>query len=279
MSLERFQAMLEVLKRVSVQTIDIIGGEPTMHRDIIGFIRESVRAGFEINVSSNGTDLTVLEEIVGMGSRVTVGISVNDRETLKRVKRFVQAQKPMVKSVFSGHEDPGMINDILALKPKRFYLIYRDALHHDELRDTVPFHEFAAAVEKHFTNEQVGTVFCSGFLPDIESCPELAFVRCPAGTTKLGVLPDGSVYPCNLFFGKKEFFLGNLLSDPFEDIWEHERLSFFRSPVKNPCAQTSCSLHRRCHGGCPAHGLFLTNDLAAPDPRCSQIRLCLLARQ
>jgi radical SAM protein with 4Fe4S-binding SPASM domain len=116
-------------------------------------------------------------------------------------------------------------------------------------------------------------VYCSGFLPDIEHYPELSQTRCPAGTTKLGVMPDGSVYPCNLFFGKKEFFLGNILTDPFESIWSHEVLAFFRSVTENPCLVRHCTVRSECHGGCPAHSLFITGDLAAPDPRCDNRRL------
>ena len=41
-------------------------------------------------------------------------------------------------------------------------------------------------------------------------------------------MPDGSVYPCNLFFGRKEFFLGNILHDPFEAIWRSQALGILQ---------------------------------------------------
>lgn len=268
MTFEHFQAMLVALKQRAVRTIDIIGGEPTLHRDIVSFVRESLLSGFFVNISSNGANLHVLEEIMSMGNRVTVGISVNDRETLDQVRGFIEIHKPVVKSVFNPDIEHGMIREILSLNPKKYYLIYRDALSWSELQTTVPFPLFAATVEQQFNSTEVGTVFCSGFLPDTESCPELAQVRCPAGTAKLGIMPDGSVYPCNLFFGKKELLLGNVLSDPFQDIWQHQALAYFRSPAANACPQIACRHHAQCHGGCPAHSLFLTNSLFAPDPRC-----------
>jgi radical SAM protein with 4Fe4S-binding SPASM domain len=206
-----------------------------------------------------------------MGSRVTVGISVNDRETLDQVRGFIETHKPVVKSVFNPNIERGMIREVLSLHPKKYYLIYRDALSWSELQTTVPFPIFAATVEQEFNSTEVGTVFCSGFLPDTKRFSELAQVRCPAGTTKLGIMPDGSVYPCNLFFGKKEFLLGNVLSDPFQDIWQHQALAYFRSPAANVCTQTACRFHAQCHGGCPAHSLFLANDLTEPDPRCNGI--------
>ena len=38
MALSDFMKMLDVLGRTSVKTLDIIGGEPTMHADIVAFV-------------------------------------------------------------------------------------------------------------------------------------------------------------------------------------------------------------------------------------------------
>jgi len=269
MALSDFMKMLEFLERSSVKILDVIGGEPTMHPDIITFIGKARDRRLSVNISSNGSNLAVLGEIMKTGEAVTAGISINDRETLEQVRYFIQTYKPVVKTVYSPGIDRGMIEEILSLQPKKFYLIYRDALDEHGLHGTVPFSRFKAAVEQRFTPHQAGMVYCSGFLPDIEHYPELARARCPAGTTKLGVMPDGSVYPCNLFFGKKEFLLGNILTDSFTSIWNHGRLKFFRTASGNVCPRKSCVLHAKCHGGCPAHSLFITGDLAAPDPRCN----------
>ena len=268
MSYHEFNVMLGVLGRAAVRTIDIIGGEPTLHPDITTFVRSAVNRGFSVAISSNGSNLGALEEIMSIGKEVTVGISINERETLEQVSGFIRTHKPVVKTVFTDDVDFGLVNRILSLKPEKFHLIYRDALDQHELKAALPFHRFAAEVAQRFDPGQVGTVFCSGFLPDTENYPELTAARCPAGTTKLGVLPDGSVYPCNLFFGNEKFKIGNILQDPFEAVWRHHTLSFFRSHAGNRCEKTSCRLHARCHGGCPAHGFFLASDVSAPDPRC-----------
>jgi radical SAM protein with 4Fe4S-binding SPASM domain len=270
MALSAFMKMLDVLTRIPVKTLDIIGGEPTMHADIIGFVREATQRGLFVNISSNGSNLNVLDEIMHRGDTVSVGISVNDRETLEEVRGFIQKHKPVVKTVYSPGMDHDMIEDILLLGPKRFYLIYRDAMDNHGLDGTIPFHRFKAEVERSFDNQRVGMVYCSGFLPDKEHYPELARTRCPAGTTKLGVMPDGSVYPCNLFFGKKDFLLGNILTDSFTRIWRHSRLAFFRRKFENTCPRVSCTLRPMCRGGCPAQSLILTGDITAPDPRCSR---------
>jgi len=272
MSFDDFKVMLEKLVALRVRTLDIIGGEPTLHTQITDIVQQTVQRGLNVNISSNGTNISVLENLLGIGNTVTIGISINDRETLERVAGFVRKNEVVVKSVFRPSMDEAFIHDILALKPRKFYLIYRDALDRKDLHTSVPFHQFMSVMEERFSSPHIGAVFCSGFIPDSKNYPELARVRCPAGTTKLGIMPDGSVYPCNLFFGKKEFLLGNILTDPFESIGNHPALAFFRAVAVNSCPQTTCELHTRCHGGCPAHGFAHTGSLNTPDPRCARGR-------
>jgi radical SAM protein with 4Fe4S-binding SPASM domain len=268
MPLAQFRKMLGTLKTAGVKTIDIIGGEPTLHQDLVSIIHESERNGFSVNLSSNGTDPEMLAEILASTKNTTVGVSVNDRATFEGLKEFIRKHRPVVKTIFARELDHGMVKDILDLRPKKFYLLYRDAMSSGEMESIVSFDLFHKAVTKKFDPSTTGMVYCSGFLPDIESCPELARVRCPAGTTKLGVMPDGSVYPCNLFFGIERLRLGNIFVEPFGKIWHHPALTFFRTFTKNTCPRTSCELHAQCHGGCPAHSFIHHNDLSGPDPRC-----------
>lgn len=269
MQLRSFELMLEKLKEASVKTIDIIGGEPTLHGDIAAMVRQATALGFSVNVSSNGSDLDTLGKLMDLGPLVSAGISINEHETLARTAAFVQSRRPVVKTVFSPFLDKGFVRSILALNPSRFYLIYRDVLEQGDMRDAVAFPEFAAAAKAEFGPAGIGTVFCSGFIVAENDSPELRHVRCPAGTTKLGVMPDGSVYPCNLFFGREEFLLGNILADAFETIWASAVLSPFRARNRNACDRPSCPHHGQCHGGCPAQSLLLGGSLSAPDPRCA----------
>jgi radical SAM protein with 4Fe4S-binding SPASM domain len=270
MPLESFLTMLGRLKSIGVKTLDIIGGEPTLHKDIITIITEAEQNGFTVNLSSNGTDTETLSRILETTEKTTVGISINDRETLKHLTKFISKHKPVVKTVYNAEMDRQLVEDILALKPRKFYLLYQDAMGANDLDGTQQFSRFLAEIRGKFDPLVVDTVYCSGFLPDTKNHPVLSSVRCPAGTTKLGVMPDGSVYPCNLFFGRPEFRLGNILADPFDAVWSNRLLDFFRTFSRNACPQASCSLHDTCHGGCPAHSLIHCGKLSAHEPRCSR---------
>ncbi len=268
MAVEEFRTMLGRLKGIGVKTMDIIGGEPTLHKDIITIIREAEQNGFNVHLSSNGSNVETLSRILEKEEKTMVGISINDRDTLSHLDKFITEHKPVVKTVFNAGRDRRMIEEILTLKPKKFYLLFRDAMSANDLADALPFYRFLTECREKFDSSVVDTVFCSGFLPETRAYPELSNVRCPAGTTKLGVMPDGSIYPCNLFFGRQEFCLGNILTDPFDAIWKNRLLDFFRRFTGNTCPRNSCLLHDTCHGGCPAHSLIHFGSLSAPEPRC-----------
>ena len=78
---------------------------------------------------------------------------------------------------------------------------------------------------------------------------------CTRGIMTIDV--DGSVYSCNHFLGQKEYSYGNVLTMPFEQIWN--------SPIRTKLSQRSkeivkkcgaCKYWDICHGGCMSH----TND-------------------
>jgi len=267
MPLASFRRMIDRITGAGVQVLDIIGGEPTLHRELLPMIEHACGRSMRVNISSNGRDPDQLAEIMRRFTRATVGVSVNDHVTLKALERFLRKHRPVVKTVFSRAVDHGLIEQVLALAPRRYYLLYRDALVPGELDGSLPFDRFLEAVGSRY-GSRTGVVFCPGFIPDLDQYPQLRIARCPGGTTKLGILPDGSVYPCNLLFGKEEYRLGNILADPFDAIWRHPALAFFRTFTGNRCPRTSCALHHQCHGGCPAHGHAHSGKRSAPEPRC-----------
>lgn len=264
-----FKNIADKLANLNIRAIDIMGGEPTLHKDIIPIIEYASEKKFQINLSSNGLNSEILSEIIINFKRVNVGLSINNRENLKRLKKFIEDYRPMAKMVFSDDIDMRLLNLLSLLTPNKFYLLYQDIMRKEQIEKAVPFPSFLIAVQGLIKTTSIVMVYCSGFIPETVKYPVLSKKRCPAGTTKLGLMPDGSVYPCNLFFGTKEFKLGNLLYDSFESIWNHRKLEFFRTFNDNACPKTSCILHQSCHGGCPAHSLIHYGDLGSPEPRCN----------
>lgn len=227
-----------------------------------GGLRGDFKSYFRKNDRKNGLSTQDL---------VNIGISLNSDAITTELHEYIITHKPMIKSVCTKKKTiPESVKSYIGLSGIQYYLLYMDTLCADDLKESLPFYEFYKTFNNlKKTHKNVDGIFCSGFIPDTENYPILKNVRCPAGTTKLSVMPDGSVYPCYLFFRNDEFRLGNILKDSFSSIWNNPFLDYFRKFEKNRCANVSCELFAHCHGGCPALSFLFYNDLNAPDPRCA----------
>jgi len=274
MAVQDFKKMAGTVARAGVREIDILGGEPTLHGNIVEMVSIASNQGLKVSLSSNGSNMPVARKLVkAFGDDCILGISVNQGRVNREIGEFLAECRPVVKALYRGKGCfRQQIRSILRRTHGKFYLIYPDIIAGNRA-DSLPFGEFR---ERVFHTKRmipdVEPVYCSGFLPDSALYPELSETRCPAGVTKLGILPDGSVFPCNLFFGMKEFCIGNILTDSFGTIWNSQKLRFFRRFRENHCPVAGCELHESCHGGCPAHSMKFYGKLDGPDPRCAEQR-------
>ncbi len=268
-----FARMLDRLQAAGVDTLDLLGGEPTLHPRLEELVSEIAARRMRTTLSTNGHgDLALLERLEDRFGRATlrVGVSVNGSEAPESLREYIERRAPLVKSVCVKDWDlPPAAAEHLARPGAEYFLIFRDPLTARELDESIAYPEYRSRLDTlRALHPQAAGVACDGFVPEAAAGERLRSARCPAGTTKLSVLPDGSVYPCYLLFSRPEFRLGNLLTDAFEAIWNRPRLEFFRTFRGNACPSASCEHHAGCHGGCPAVSLLVAGDLAAPDPRC-----------
>jgi len=76
---------------------------------------------------------------------------------------------------------------------------------------------------------------------------ELGVKGCTAALYNMCVEPDGGVLPCQSYYQQ----LGNLLTDPWETIWNHELSIRLREREYVPSVCQECALLSECGGGCP----------------------------
>src|SRR5512140_856141 len=70
---------------------------------------------------------------------------------------------------------------------------------------------------------------------------------CTAALYCMCVEPDGAVLPCQSYYQP----LGNLLTDSWDSIWNHDLSASLRERRNLPAKCTGCSLVPECGGGCP----------------------------
>jgi radical SAM protein with 4Fe4S-binding SPASM domain len=270
-----FYRLVNVLSDNGIKELDMLGGEPTLHPDLITLIETAVKKDIRISLSTNGSNVPLLENLSRNfdSSRLTIGISLNDSYPDELLLSFIKERRPMIKSICQSDTFlPEYAEDLLAMPDIRYYAIYMDTMHGADLNKglTFPLY-YAELMNRQMKHRNLDGVYCGGFIPDTKNNPELCNVRCPAGTTKLSVMPDGSVYPCYLLFTRPEFKLGNILTDSFKDLIQRPVLNWFRTFKGNQCPSTECELRSSCHGGCPAVSLMISGDINAPDPRCKPL--------
>jgi len=267
-----FNTILLTLKQLGIYHIDILGGEPSLHPDLLQLIDLIVHNGLKTTISTNGTHIDLLTDISKTYPKksVRIGVSLNSEKVSDDLHTYIITFKPILKSIYSKQRIfPKPCKEYIGMPGIEYFLLFMDIINQDDMKYSVPFYRFYLDILKlKKTIGNIDGVFCSGFIPDSNHYPELEFVRCPAGTTKLSLLPNGDMYPCYLFFQFSEFRLGNILVDDFNAIWHHPILNHFRTFNKNNCPNTDCSLFHSCHGGCPALSYIFYNTLNGQDPRC-----------
>ena len=288
-------ALLDILTDNGIKDIDIMGGEPFLIPWLTDFIDSALSKGMSLNISTNGSMPALLQQLRGFPlNYFNIGISLegstaerhnritnshNFASAIESIKRLIDLSlEPIVKTVLSREtagDIQNIVNLIRGIGVRRYYILHMDILSKKdaELKNTFPyidFLDFYREIKRGNPDIEIHCVYASCF--DKNSLPPE--VRCAGGVRKLSILPDGRVFPCNLFHNNREFEVGNIFRDRFTEIWRHPLLDFFRTAQKNSCGIDTCKNRPSCTGGCPAHGYYHYGKPDAPDIRCVQTPDC-----
>jgi radical SAM protein with 4Fe4S-binding SPASM domain len=289
LSFESALKLLDILSANNVMELDIMGGEPFLLPWMPDFIRTSTDKGISANISTNGSCPSTIAGLGGAdASKLNIGVSLEGStkekhnrltgsgnfdlalESLKKIS--AAGLDPLAKTVLNmdtKDDIQNIIDLIRSLEIRRYFLIHMDLFSKDSecRRLSFSYPDFITLSESfRDTNPDMGifSVTASCFNADAAAMN----VRCAGGNRKISVLPDGSVFPCNLFHGFDEFRLGNIFSEKLSSIMGNPRLQYFRTFSGNRCTVSACSNRASCTGACPAHGYYHYRDLDGPDIRC-----------
>lgn len=291
MSPENALNLLDSMRNLGIPDLDIMGGEPFLLPWMPSFLNAAIKERIMVNISTNGSFPEIMEEFRGLSAEeINIGISLegSSSQTHDRLTNAANFEKalssisslvsmglnPIVKTVVTVATMPdiqSVVNLLKKLGVKRYYLIHMDLLtdavsvQHSAL-SYPEFLSFFQEIKLTNTGIEINKVNASCF--EKQTLPK--GVRCAGGVRKLSVMPDGSVYPCNLFQHFPEFNLGNIFTDTFSEIWSSPKLDYFRTFRKNSCEMKTCSNLSFCTGGCPAHSYFHGKELQGTDIRCTE---------
>ena len=264
-------SVLDVMARVGVPHVILTGGEPTMHPDVLGIIEDATARGLVVGMNSNGRryaggDFAAQARAAGLDHlQVTVEshrADVHDamvgakawEQTTRGVRRAREAGLLTITNTTLTRANARELDPLLDFLAGDLGLttFAMNAMIHSgggsANPDTIHPEELAAILVRvrEGAKERGMRFLC--YTPT-EYCRlnpvelEIGAKRCNAGEYSMCVEPDGAVLPCQSFYTSA----GNILSDPWESIWNGELFRSFREREDDPKGSW---LPEKCHE-CP----------------------------
>ncbi|HOR85814.1 MAG TPA: thioether cross-link-forming SCIFF peptide maturase [Bacillota bacterium] len=279
--------------------VDFFGGEPLMNFDVIKetvrYTRErekeyGKKTGFTI--TTNGTLLN--EEIAEFinENMDNIVLSLDGRKQVNdRMRKLVDGSgtydsiMPKIKSVADSRGDKSyyvretftannldFCSDVLHLADEGFREISIEpvvaeneksyALREEHLPKI--YQEYDKLAERYIEYNDKGKGFrYYHFNVDLDGGPCIykRVSSCGSGVEYFAVTPDGELYPCHQFVGRREYLMG--------DVWrgvanKELQKEFFENTVYHKGKCMKCWAKFYCSGGCQANAAAFNNNLKEP---------------
>jgi radical SAM protein with 4Fe4S-binding SPASM domain len=286
LKLDDWLTIIDRLWEVGVPHVVFTGGEPTLNDDLGALIARSEFHGQITGIISNGRTLdrpgylgslvsegldhiqiTVLSDKAELHDRL-VGSDGAWNETVAGLKAalaedlYVSTNTTIMRSNYANIMDTMKFLVGLGVKNTAFNSIIRAGK--GTSAEGVDFAELESLLEelKKFAAETNTNLVWYSPTPYCELNPVnlgLGIKQCTACSLNMATEPDGTVIPCQSYYEP----LGNMLTDDWSDIWDHELCKRIRAReyVDDRCAD--CGMLQLCGGGCPLsaeHGDYVCLD-------------------
>lgn len=286
LSVEQWKTIISRLWDEGIPHIVFTGGEPTLYPGLDQLIAKSEEFGQVTGLITNGRSLGkpgYLRELVKLGLdhvQITVLSNSEDRhdkltgatgswkETIQGLKTalaedlYVSTNTTIMRKNLKDVEATMRFLIELGVKNIAFNVIIRSGK--GESVEGISFDEMCGILKrlKAIGDESGINMIWYSPTPYCEFNPVnqgFGIKQCTACSINMAVEPDGTVLPCQSYYEP----LGNILTDPWEKIWNHSLCKEIRERTNLDAKCEDCQLRQVCGGGCPlakAHGEYLCLD-------------------
>ncbi len=250
---KEWKQVIDRLESARVPMVTFTGGEPTMRPDLAELVSYAKRMVTRLN--TNGVNLTpeLVAQLKSAGlDSVQVTLYSHDEKihnTLVGSEHYADTVEGIRNAAMAGLDIS--INTPLCQKNAdyqntlsfihslgvRFVTISglictgMAGLNHDE-HDLSPAEllEIVKAAKDFCNKHEMEIDFTSPGLIEVEKLNELGMnaPMCGACLSNMAIAPDGTVVPCQSWLGA-DATLGNILTDPFDCIWDHPKAKHLRN--------------------------------------------------
>lgn len=277
MSTEQWKRVLDRCWELGIPHVTFTGGEATLRPDLVELIQYAQDVGMVTGLQTNGRrlrDAAYLDQLLRAGLdhiQITleshdptihdrmVGVEGAWQETVDGIKATVAADVYMMTNTTMTTENVGGIEDTISFLASLGVptfgcnsLIYSGSavavgsgIAEGDLQPILE--RVKRATEGHHMRLiwYTPTQYCE-FDP---TGLELGIKGCTAARYNMCVEPNGDVIPCQSYY----VALGNLLTDTWETIWEHELARYLRNRDFRMDKCYQCPDQVLCGGGCPLY--------------------------
>lgn len=267
-----FAKWCEILDTIAphVKRLKITGGEPTLHPDFEQIIDEIERRRFTFTLFTNArwespqrmvdflrtknSCVGLLISLHGATSQAHesfTGVKGSFEEILPNIQLAAGAGISVHTSCVFTQRNMGQIEAIMALSEQlgAGATVFNRYIGSPIDGISVAPHQLIQAIQ------QVDELHYAGKSVRFGTCIPLCFVEststgCMAGTAYCTIDPWGNMRPCN----HTPWITGNILTDSLSSAWHSDLMNYWRSLIPDDCI--TCSLFRRCRGGCRAEAVL-----------------------
>jgi len=280
---ELFDAIIQA-RDLGVRTMVVLGGEPMLYPHLMEMIRFMRGHGLEVELFTNGANMTIAAAEELFENDVTVVLKMNTfKEALQDKLSGIKGAYRQIQTAFDNLEKSGYPGKdkklgVSTIICKQNYNEAEKLWKWLRQKDVVPYFEMITpqgrAWEKdalYVEPEQIKELFYR--LSDIDKeygynwapRPPLAGLKCLRHQYSCVVKSNGDIYPC---IGV-DIPVGNIRHQKLRDIIKKseviQKLRNYREHIKGPCRE--CKDLADCYG-CRGTAYQLTGDYLASDPLC-----------
>ncbi len=277
LSTEQWFTILDDLWKIGIPHIVFTGGEPTLREDLPELVKHAESNGQITGINTNGRrlkDQSYLDRLINAGLdhvQITFESHIPEihdqmvchsgawQETLAGLKNVLASRLYLMTNTTMLSTNvstiPGTLHFLGDLGLKTVGL---NALIYSGLGATVgtglsekdlqPLLSSAQDITQKYHQKLIWytpTQYCN-FDP---TQMDLGVKGCTAALYNMCIEPDGAVIPCQSYYES----LGNFLTTPWENIWNHDLALSLRERKNLPEKCNNCSLLPECGGGCPLY--------------------------
>jgi radical SAM protein with 4Fe4S-binding SPASM domain len=283
--------VFEIIRHgAKVPSVSFTGGEPSLREDLVELVRRAVEAGLRVNLITNGLRLAegnLAAELKDAGlasAQVSLegptakvhdgltGVPGSFERTLSGLSALreagVHVHTNTTINVLNAAQLPELVRYAAGLGMKRISMnmVIPAGTAADRVLQISYTEVGAHVLAARQAAREAGLEFmwysptplCL-FNPIAEG---LGNKSCAACDGLLSVSPTGDVLPCSSYPEP----VGNLLRQPFEEVWQSARAAFFRRKEYAPGECAGCADFGPCAGACPLYWSAMGTDELSPAP-------------